>query len=69
MWISAVVGIRLPVKSCRMSRFRRTVPLMKKSEAEEEIQRWIVELKAMGMRVEALRKDGGREFRSSRFKQ
>jgi Integrase core domain len=51
------------------SRFRRTVPLKKKSEAEEEIQRWILELEAMGMRTEALRRDGGREFGSNRFKQ
>jgi transposase InsO family protein len=45
------------------------VPLKKKSDAEAEIERWILKMKAMGMRVEALRRDGGREFGSNRFRQ
>jgi hypothetical protein len=49
------------------SRYRKTVPLKHKNEAEEAIEEFISEIEAKGHRVEAIRKDGGTEFSSKKF--
>lgn len=49
------------------SRFRKTVPLKKKNEAEQAIKEFVMEIEAKGYRTEAIRKDGGKEFGSKRF--
>jgi Reverse transcriptase (RNA-dependent DNA polymerase) len=49
------------------SRYRKTVPLKHKDEAEKAIQEFIAEIKAKGHRIEAIRKDGGTEFGSKKF--
>jgi transposase InsO family protein len=49
------------------SRYRKTVPLKHKSEAEEAIEEFISEIEAKGHRIEAIRKDRGTEFGSKKF--
>lgn len=44
------------------SRYRRTVPLKRKSDAEAAIKEWILEIEARGLRTQAIRRDGGGEF-------
>jgi len=49
------------------SRFRRTIPLKRKNEAEKAIREWILELNAKGHKMEAICKDEGSEFGSRKF--
>jgi hypothetical protein len=49
------------------SRYRKIVSLKYKDEAEKVIQEFITKIKAKEYRIEAIRKDGGTEFRSKKF--
>jgi Reverse transcriptase (RNA-dependent DNA polymerase) len=49
------------------SRFRKTVLLKYKSQADQAIREWILELAAKGYKTETLRKDGGGEFGSKKL--
>ncbi len=49
------------------SRFRRTIPLKRKNEAEKAIREWILELNAKDYKIKVIRKNEGSEFKSRNF--